>query len=571
MERKLPATDVVVIGMGAAGGVAVLPLVEAGLRVTALEAGGWLTGRDFAPDKVRNNIRDWPQSVQKANGEVPTVRADESQTAIQGGGHPMMNAVGGTTMHYWAQSWRLSPWDFRVATETAQRYGASRIPADSTVEDWPLDYDELEPWYDTVERAIGVAGKAGNLDGRIDPAGNIFEGPRGREFPMPPLRPSPFTEMMSDAARSLGWHPFQAPASINSQPNDGRPGCLYHGFCNRGGCHVEAKNSTAVTTIPRALRTGRLDLVTHARVTRILSDTSGRVTGVRYIKGGETLFQPAAVVLLGSYTYENVRLLLLSRSSAFPEGLANNNGQVGRHYFSHHQGAPVSALFPHDLHNWYGLPAQGVAIDDWADDNFDHSDRNFIGGANLWVHTDRRPINAADMNTFGMAPRWGSQWKAFVMENADRSNTSYAQKTTLPYAHNYLDLDPTTTDALGDPVIRITGHYGNNEKRIAAFAQDRMEQWYRAAGAIRVVRSGLGHTMYASTHAFGGTRMGDDPRSNVVDRWGFTHEAPNLGILGASLMGTSGARNPTLTVQALAWRTAAHLVANWHPIAGPGV
>jgi len=571
MERRLPATDVVVIGLGAAGGVAVLPLVEAGLRVTALEAGGWLSGRDFAPDEVSNNIRDWPQSVPKARGEIPTVRADESQTATQGSSHPMMNAVGGTTLHYWAQSWRLNPWDFRVASETRRRYGASRIPADSTVEDWPLDYLELEPYYDTVERAIGVCGRAGNLGGRIMSGGNIFEGRRRREFPMPPLRPSPFTDKMSDAARSLGWHPFQAPASINSRVHDGRPACLYHGFCNRGGCHVEAKNSTAVTTIPRALQTGRLDLVTHAHVTRIVSDDSGRVTGVRYLKGGEVVFQPAAVVLLGSYTYENVRLLLLSRSAAFPDGLANNHGQVGRHYFSHHQGAPVTALFPEDLHNWYGLPAQGVAIDDWADDNFDHSDRNFIGGANLWVHTDRRPISAAGMDTFGMAPRWGSQWKAFIMQNADRSNSSYAQKTTLPYTHNYLDLDPAVTDVLGDPVIRITGHYGDNEKRIAAFAQDRMEEWYRAAGAIRVQRSGLGHTMYASTHAFGGTRMGNDPRTSVTDRWGFAHEAPNLGILGASLMGTSGARNPTLTVQALAWRTAVHLKKNWRLIAGAGV
>lgn len=568
MERRLPAKDVVVIGLGAAGGVAVLPLVEAGLEVVGLEAGGWLTGRDFAPDEVRNNIRDWPQAVQKANSEVPTVRADESETATQGSGHPMMNAVGGTTMHFWAQSWRLSPWDFKVVSETTRRYGASRLPADTTVEDWPLDYAELEPYYDRVERAIGVSGKAGNINGELDEGGNIFEGPRSREFPMPPLRGSPFTEMMGEAAGALGWHPFQGPAAINSEAYDGRPACLYHGYCNRGGCHVQAKNSTAVSTIPRAMGSGRLEVVTHARVSRIVTDDYGRVTGVRYHKGGETCFQPAGAVLLGSYTYENVRLLLLSKSAIFPDGLGNNRGQVGRHYFSHHQGAPVTALFDRDLHNWYGLPAQGVAIDDWADDNFDHADVDFIGGANLWVHTDRRPISAADMNTFGQVGNWGSQWKAFIMKNADRSNSSYVQKTTLPYTHNYLDLDPRVTDARGDPVIRITAHYGDNEKRIAAFAQDRMEEWYRQAGAIRIERSGLGHTMYASTHAFGGTRMGDDPETNVTDRWGFAHEAPNLGILGASLMGTSSARNPTLTIQALAWRTAEHLIDNWRSITG---
>ena len=167
------------------------------------------------------------------------------------------------------------------------------------------------------------------------------------------------------------------------------------------------------------------------------------------------------------------------------------------------------------------------------------------------------------MSTFDRAPTWGSAWKAFVRENADRTNSAYIQKTTLPYASNYLDLDPTITDPLGFPVIRITAEYKQNELAIADFLQDKMEQWYREAGAIEVVRGSLGGQMGVSTHAYGGTRMGDNPETNVVDRWGLSHEVPNLGILGASVMGTSGARNPTLTVQALAWRTAEHLVNNW--------
>ena len=258
---------------------------------------------------------------------------------------------------------------------------------------------------------------------------------------------------------------------------------------------------------------------------------------------------------------------MLSTSRAYPIGLSNNRAQVGKHYLSHHQGAPVSALFPFDLKSWYGLPAQGVAIDDWADDNFDHSGLDFIGGGNLWVMSDRRPISAASMNTFGRAPNWGPAWKAFIKENADRSSSAYIQKTTLPYVSNYLDLDPVVKDPLGFPVIRITAEYKQNELAIADFLQDKMEEWYREAGAVEVLRSGLGGQMGVSTHAYGGTRMGDNPETNVVDRFGFSHEAPNLGILGASVMGTSGARNPTLTVQALAWRTAEHLVDNWTSIA----
>jgi gluconate 2-dehydrogenase alpha chain len=234
---------------------------------------------------------------------------------------------------------------------------------------------------------------------------------------------------------------------------------------------------------------------------------------------------------------------------------------------SHYTTAGVSALFPFDLRAWYGLPAQGVAIDDWADDNFDHAALDFIGGANLWAMSDRRPIAAASMNTFGLAPAWGAKWKAFIKQNADRSHTSYIQKTTLPYEDNLLDLDPVVRDPLGRPVIRITAEYKDNERKIAAFSQDKMEQWYRAAGAIAISRAPIGGAMPASTHAYGGTRMGDNPETNVVDRWGFSHEVPNLGVLGASVMGTSGAHNPTHTAQALAWRSADHLVRSWKTIA----
>jgi gluconate 2-dehydrogenase alpha chain len=276
------------------------------------------------------------------------------------------------------------------------------------------------------------------------------------------------------------------------------------------------------------------------------------------------------VVLLSAYTYENARLLLCSTSKAFPNGLSNNHGQVGKHYFSHNQGGGVSALFPFNLNNWYGTPGQGVAIDNWADDNFDHSGLDFIGGGNLYVYTERRPIAAVNGVQAWMqgAPLWGSRWKAFVKENADRSNAAYLQKTTLPYEDNYLDLDPAIKDPLGFPVIRITAEYKENEGKIGSFIAEKMRQWYMTAGAVQVSSGNVTGPMGASTHAYGGTRMGNNPETNVVDKWGFSHEARNLGILGGSVMGTSGARNPTQTVQALAWRTAEYLVKNWKSIVG---
>lgn len=562
MATKLKGTDVVVIGLGAAGGVAVLPLAMAGIDVVGLEAGTWLTKKDFAPDELRNNVRDWPMAVQKAQHEVPTHRLNANAPTTRAASHPMMNAVGGTTLHYWAQSWRLNPWDFKVVSETTKRYGASRLPKGSTVEDWPFGYEELEPYYDRIEYEMGVSGQAGNINGALDQRGNIFEAPRKRGYPMPPLRSTGFIDRMAEAARGLGWHPFPGPAHINSRPYQSRSGCMYHGFCNKGGCHVDAKNGPHLTTIPRAQQTGHLKVVTRAHVTSIDVDANGRCTGVTYVTDREEFFQPAKVVLLAGYTYENSRLLLLSTSKAFPKGLSNNHGQVGRHYMSHGQTASVTALFPFNINAWYGLPAQGVAVDNFADDNFDHASLDYIGGGNLWVMSDRRPIAAAGMGTFGKTPSWGSAWKKFVMENADRTNTSYLQKTTLPYEENFLDLDPTVKDPLGFPVCRITADFKDNERKVAAMAQERMTEWYKAAGAVQTQSNPIG-TMGPTTHAYGGTRMGRNPDTNVVNEWGFSHEVANLGILGGSVMGTSGARNPTLTVQALAWRTAEYLAKNF--------
>ena len=255
-----------------------------------------------------------------------------------------------------------------------------------------------------------------------------------------------------------------------------------------------------------------------------------------------------------------IRRKLGLKSKPFPNGLSNNHGQVGRHYFSHNQVRRVTALFPRDLNNWYGLPAQGVAVDDWADDNFDHS-RPRLHRRRQPVGLLRPPADRAppSMNTFGRAPRWGSAWKAFVKENADRWNTAYLQKTTLPYEDNYLDLDPDGEGSARLPGVphhrRLQGQRAEGRRRSS---RTRWCEWSWRPAPSRP-SAGRSGTMGPSTHAYGGTRMGDNPETNVVNRWGFSHEAPNLGILGASVMGTSGARNPTLTAQALAWRTAEHL------------
>lgn len=565
MATELPETDVVVVGLGAAGGVAVLPLAWAGLQVIGLEAGTWMNpGEDYRADEIHNNVRSLVTTGNKVGSEIPTFRTAPDQVARQAARHPMMNAVGGTSIHYHAQSWRLNPWDFRIKSSTLQRYGADYLPTGSTVEDWPVGYDELEPYYDHIEYEVGVSGKAGNIQGTIIPSGNIFEGPRQREYPMPPLRSCEFVDHMTQAALSVGFHPYRGPAAINSQPYQGRPGCAFHGWCDRGGCHIRAKSSTDVTTIPRAQATGNLRVVDNANVRRIVTDNTGKATGVSYFRDGEEFFQPARAVLLGTYTYENIRLLLLSQSMFHPNGIGNNRGQLGRHYFGHwdaQAGSGVSALFPFDLNIWYGAIAQGVLVDDWADDNFDHSGLGFIGGASLHAYTEKHPIGAASMQTYGqVGKRWGGEWKKFIAASAGRWTSAYVQTNTLPYDNTWADLDPSVKDPFGDPVLRITSGPKINEPKAAAYAGSKMIEWFRAAGAIAVAGGQGGNGPALSTHAHGGTRMGLDPSTSVTDAFGFVHDCQNLGVIGGSVMGTAGARNPTQTIQALAWRTAEHLV-----------
>ena len=566
MSTSKKGADVVVIGLGAGGGTAVLPLAQAGLDVVALEAGGRFSVRDFHADEIRNDIRNWLGRA-KVNDEVPTQRrtaAEESVPAIAPG--RMMNGVGGTSIHWTCQSWRLMPWNFKQRSETIRRYGAGALPAGSTLTDWPLAYEELEPYYDKVEFLHGVSGKAGNLRGAIDAAGNVFEGPRAREYPLPPLRRTGFTEFMSDAAKRLGWHPFAGPAAIRSQPYRGLNACEYHGFCTWGGCHVDAKGSTNLTAIPMAEKTRNLKVVEGARAIEITVDRDGRANGVRYMKGHKVHFQAAKAVLVAGYTYENTRLLLLSKSSAFPDGLSNNHGQVGRHYLAHVRAGANGVIPGRRLNRFSGTASQWTAVDDWDSDFFDHSTLGFTGGGTMSATMEAKPIGAA-RTTPPSIPRWGSAWKAWLKENAISVASAATQINVAPYEDNFLDLDPGVKDPDGFPVVRVTNDLKENERRAALFVQGKCMDWLREAGASEVWPVAPS-SLSVQTHAYGGTRMGDDPDANVTDRWCFSHEVPNLGVLGASNFPTSGGRNPTETVMALAWRTADHLVDEWEGIAG---
>ena len=546
----MKSADVLIIGLGGAGGIAADVLTAAGAEVLALEAGPVLDTGDSRLDELVNDVQA-RLSAPKALAEAPVWRADATMAA---GPSPwpvlMVNGVGGSTVHYPGLSARLHPWNFESRSRTVERYGAGAIPEGSTLADWPLSYEELEPAYAAVERAIGVAGA---------PA-SIFSGPRSSPYPLPPLRRTGWTGLTSDAAGSLGWHPFPAPAAINSEPYNGNPQCTYCGFCSGNVCHRDAKGSTDVTVIRRALATGRLRIVTGARVTRIDTGADGLATGATFVAEGREVSATARCVMLATFTYENVRLLLLSRSPAHPAGLANGSGQVGRHYMAHVTPF-VFGLFPgRNLALHTGPWAQATCVEDWNADNFDHAGLGFIGGALLVAPHELRPVALAGAPVPDGVPRWGAGWKAWLREHAQSIGYISAQMECLPYDEHVLDLDPLARDPFGIPRVRITHRIRENELTGASFMVERMAQWLDAAGACQV-RDAPAPVLEAR-HCYGGTRMGADPAESVVDAHGFAHEVPNLAILGTSTFPTTGGHNPTLTLQALAWRTAAHWAAS---------
>lgn len=552
------AVDVCIVGLGGVGAMAATALVAGGRQVLALEAGPTRTGREYVMDEIESSMVRNPWGTAKFNHEVPTWRPN-MRSAVRRTPYTqrMANGVGGSSLAYAMISFRYHPDDFRVRSATLARYSPQALPAGTDLTDWPVTYEDLEPYYDLVEVLLGVSGQAGNLRGERLAGGNPFEGPRQNMYPLPPLRTSGLGMLFSAAATRAGYHPFPMPAAILSEPYHGRSACTYCSFCSRQGCHVRAKGSTFATVLPHALATGRLEIRAECRATRIITGERDDAAGVEYLTHDGIHFQPASVVILAAYTFENVRLLLLSRSRRFPDGLGNNTGQVGRYYMAR-QARSVSGIFERRrLNRFTGPSAQGQTIDDFNADNFDHSGLGFIRGGRITVPNNFVPIfNSATIPPD--VPRWGRAYKAFLARYQNHIATATVDAETLPYDANMLDLDPQARDPLGIPVIRITFDAYDNERRALEFLQMRADELLRSMGADRIWRAPA--TVHAfSTHDVGGTRMGCDPSRSVVDGFGRLHGTSNLFVLGGSTFPTHGGLNPTLTMQALALRTATHI------------
>ncbi len=540
--------DVCVIGTGAGGGVMIQELTAAGFKVVALERGPQLKTSQFMDDDELSMIfRDELFSPD----QLETSRPDEHSRTEQGKFNTIAFCVGGTITHWAGWSWRFRPDEFKVLSTEGSVPGAS-------LADWPVDYEEMEPWYQRAEWDLGVSGEGGS---------NPFEGPRMKGYPNPPLPRRGTTAPIERAARELGYTAFPVPVGINSRPYRGRPACVNGGACQGYGCPIHAKGTTFSIHIPKALASGNLDLRADARVTEIILGDDGLARGARYLdaSGREQEVRSRQVVLAAG-TIGSPQLLLMSNPASFPQGLANSSGQVGRNLTFHHFVA-VHGVMDRPTQHYTGVEAQ-VAIDDLHPSD---ARRGFIRGG---VITEGNPVVKQPLAYALWAlpghPQVNKSWGADLkrgLRDFPRILPVISVLEDLPMASNRVDLDPEVRDERGLPVPRITHRQHPNDLAMFKWFEQRMTDIAHAAGARDVWPTGGPYrledessAMQGSVHLHGTCRMGDDPDVSVTDRWCRSHDIRNLWITDCSVFPTSGGYNPTLTALANAYRVADYFV-----------
>jgi len=523
MPKSHNHADVLIIGAGASGAVAGLRLAEAGLAVVTLEQGDW-------PDRdsFRGAYPDWELSMRGPWSPYPEERnnaadylIDQSESDIR-----LMNwnGVGGATT-LWGAVWpRFRPADFRARTE------------DGVGDDWPVDYAELAPYYARVERQFGVSGLPG------DP--NF---PEDIDYPMPPLPLGEGGRRVARAHARLGWHWWPHPCAINSAPFDGRHACVQRGTC-MSGCNEGAKASTDLTHWPRYVKSGGT-LLTGARVSRITTDGRGLATGAEWFdRDGVPHHQSADLVLCACNGIGSARLLLLSACSSAPHGLANSSGLLGRGLMLHPT-RRVLGYFDESIGSWQGPNGGAIICLEFVPTL---KSRGFVRGAKWTLAPMGGPLGTALM-----ADVWGENHHRHLGERFGHGMGWNLMAEDLAADHNRVTLAQTLVDSTGLPAPKVTYRVDDNSRRMLDFNEQQARRSLQEAGArIIEIQPGL-----ANAHFMGTTRMGNDAARSVTDRWGMTHDIPNLGVIDGGVFVTSSSFNPTPTIAALALRTADHIIA----------
>jgi choline dehydrogenase-like flavoprotein len=541
--------DYIVVGAGAGGGVTACVLAEAGSRVLLVERGDWLLASELRPDHLRNQrtmlgydtpagppSEGNPRVLSISTGDIVVAPPDPrwSNNAM---------TVGGGTRVYGAQAWRFSPEDFRMATT----YG---VPAASSLADWPISYEDLEPYYSRAEWEIGVSG---------DPSGDSASGPRSRSYPMPPLPNNVSGKTLSSGAQILGLKTGPVPLMINSVARDGREACVNCGTCVGFGCPGESKSGTHNTVIQRAIATGRCDVLINVQAERLLTDTDGEVIGVALVTDIDGAVQRRTITakqtVLSAGAIETARLLLNSRSEREANGIGNNHDQVGRNLQSHVYAGAIG-LFDEVVQDCYG-PGPTISINDYR-----HHNEGIIGGgmiANDFVPT---PLATWTMLTsLGVIPRWGAESKRGMRDLYTRHILVTGPGQEMPNPEARVTLDPVVRDKFGMPVVRLSGNTHPEDDKTSQFMSDKASAWLKASGAKTIVPliKSTAEGPNGGQHQAGTCRMGSDPASSVTDKWGQVWGHRHLHIVDASLHVTNGGVNPVLTILANAYRISEHL------------
>ncbi len=533
--------DFVIVGSGSAGGIIAKELATSGFKVVVLEQGPYRRAADFTHDEI--SVLELSELSDGGNrNNQQTFRDDESKVAVVADGNPAHYAqgVGGSSVHFTANFWRLRESDFRERSMLGPISGTNFA-------DWPISYVELEPYYTKVDWEIGVSGAPGPYDSF-----------RSKPFPMPPIPIKSSGVLLERGSERMGWRAQVEPLAILSQPHNGRPPCINCGFCMGFGCEVNAKSSTLAAMIPLAEASGNCEIRAECAAFRVETNERGRVDEVLYYDpDGNERSQKARAIILSANGAETARLLLNSASNAFPDGLANSSGFVGRNlmYNSHSR---VRALFEHPLNDYKGVQVTRVLHEFYESDPA----RGFYGGGGI----DARPFNAATPIGFaqnGARPgirKWGTEYKKNLENDFSRSLYLMNSGTSLPLDSNNVTLDPTHKDRWGRPSLRITYKDHEDDMALARFLLDRSVELIDAAGAEKIWPLPVSYTT-GGAHLLGTCRMGDDPRFSVIDKYHRTHDVPNLFLCDGSSMVTSGRGQPTMTIMALAFRAAEHIAA----------
>jgi gluconate 2-dehydrogenase alpha chain len=587
MTIMLKETDAVVIGVGWTGSILARELTKAGLNVVGLERGSRrMPGENFTIPSVRDDLKYAVRQelFQDTQLETVSLRHSPAETALpirRLGSFLPGTDLGGAGAHWNGMTWRWLPSDHKLRTHIIERYGKNAIPEEMTIEDLPVAYDELEPYYDKFEKLCGVSGKAGNLRGKIVDGGNVFEGPRQNEYPNPPLAKSMAGTIMDQASRSLGYHPFQAPSSNASEVYTNFEGqtlgaCEYCGHCERFGCEANAKASPNVCILPALLADSKFELRTHAQVKELVYDKAARkVTAVRYVdtRSGEEYEQPAGIVILGAYVFNNV-LLMLTAGIGEPYDYKTGKGAVGKNYCYQVSGNAVTVFFQDkEINPFMAAGAHGVLIDDFNGDNFDHGGLGFFGGA--WIQagpTNGRPIATRPVPPG--TPRWGREWKQATAKWYNHAFSIGASGCNYAHRENFLDLDPTYRDALGRPLIRMSYNFRDNDFKLADYIGGVLGRLGKAMNPTvmsspSVKKGDYNVVPYQSTHNTGGTMTGTDPKTSVVNRYLQSWDADNLFVMGASVFPQNASYNPTGVVGALAYWSANAITTQYLKSPGP--